>query len=203
MKISISILNALDKINEIDNLNADFLHIDMMDGEFVPNTSFEISEILESLKEVKTKLDIHIMVNDIYKYIDSLKVLKPVILTFHYEASDKPLEIINYLKNNGIKAGVAVKPNTSIEEIKSLLPYLDLVLVMSVEPGMGGQKFMESSISKVNLLKELRQDMNYLIEVDGGVNNETIRLIENADIAVIGSYITKNIENYNKIKEVI
>lgn len=200
MKISISILNALNILNNLDSLNADYLHIDMMDGEFVPNKSFEIEEIIASLKNVKTKLDIHIMVNDVYKYIDALKIINPEFITFHVEAVNNPVEVINYLHSLGIKAGMAIKPNTKISEIEKYLNILDLVLVMSVEPGKGGQSFMPISIEKVNTLSKVK-DKKYLIEVDGGINNETIKLISNADIAVIGSYITKDIKNYNKIKE--
>lgn len=195
--------NLKDNIKKLDSTSIDMLHIDIMDGLFVPNKTWNIQEISNLLENTKRK-DIHLMVNDVYKYVDDFKVLKPNNITFHYEAVSNIVETINYIKSLNIKAGMSIKPNTSIDEIKPYLKYLDLVLVMSVEPGMGGQKFIENSVNKINTLYELRLRNNYryLIEVDGGINNTTAKLCNKADILVIGSYITNGNyqEQINNIK---
>lgn len=204
--LSVSILGIKEKIKKnikkLDNLNIDFFHIDIMDGIFVENTTWEYKEIKKILKHRKTKKDIHLMVKDVKKYIDDFINLKPEIITFHYEATDNHIELINYIKRHNIKAGISIKPNTEVEKIKELLNMVDLVLVMSVEPGKGGQKYIDNSTNKINELYNIRKENNYkyLIEVDGGINKETKEYAKNADILVVGSYITNN--NYEeKIKE--
>ena len=183
-------------------MNIDFFHIDIMDGLFVENITWEFREIKKILKHTKVKKDIHLMVENPKKYIDEYIKIKPEIITFHYEATNNHLELIKYIKENNIKAGISIKPNTKVEEIKNILENVDLVLVMSVEPGLGGQKYIENSTNKINELYKLREEnnYNYLIEVDGGINNETKKYAKNADILVVGSYITNN--NYEeKINE--
>ncbi len=204
--LSVSILGIKEKIKKnikkLDNLNIDFFHIDIMDGIFVENTTWEYKEIKKIVKHRKTKKDIHLMVKDVKKYIDDFINLKPEIITFHYEATDNHIELINYIKRHNIKAGISIKPNTEVEKIKELLNMVDLVLVMSVEPGKGGQKYIDNSTNKINELYNIRKENNYkyLIEVDGGINKETKEYAKNADILVVGSYITNN--NYEeKIKE--
>lgn len=204
--LSVSILgikeNIKENIKKIDKLNIDYFHIDVMDGIFVPNKTMEYSEIKTYLENQKTKLDVHLMVKEIKKYIDEYSNLQPEYITFHYEATNEPIKIINYIKEKNIKAGLSIKPNTKVEEIKHLLKEVDLVLIMSVEPGFGGQTFIESSTKKIEELSNLRKinKYNYQIEVDGGINKETKEKVKNADILVVGSYITKN--NYEeKIKE--
>ncbi len=204
--LSVSILGIKEDIKEnielLDKLNIDFLHLDIMDGIFVPNKTWEYEEIEQLLKNTKTKKDVHLMVKNVKKYIDDFIKINPENITFHYEATDNQLELIKYIKNKNIKAGLSIKPQTEIKEIKHLLKDIDLVLVMSVEPGFGGQKYIENSTKKINELKKLREENNYkyVIEVDGGINNETKEKAKNADILVVGSYITNN--NYKeKIKE--
>ena len=204
--LSVSILGIKEKIRKnikkLDKLNIDYFHIDIMDGIFVENTTWEYKEISKILRHTKTKKDVHLMVKDVKKYVDEFINLKPEIITFHYEATNNHLEIINYIKENNIKAGISIKPDTKIEDIKDIIKYVDLVLVMSVEPGKGGQKYIENSTNKINDLYNLRKEnnYNYLIEVDGGINNETKEKATNADILVVGSYITNN--NYEeKIRE--
>ena len=204
--LSVSILGIKEKIKKnikkLDNLNIDFFHIDIMDGIFVENTTWEYKEIKKIVKHRKTKKDIHLMVKDVKKYIDDFINLKPEIITFHYEATDNHIELINYIKKHNIKAGISIKPNTEVEKIKELLNMVDLVLVMSVEPGKGGQKYIDNSTNKINELYNIRKENNYkyLIEVDGGINKETKEYAKNADILVVGSYITNN--NYEeKINE--
>lgn len=199
MKLSVSILGIKDdieKIREIEKSHADYIHLDIMDGEFVSNK-------VDMFNNYNKTLDIHLMVNNIKEYIDKYKLLKPEYLTFHYEVVDNPKEIIDYIHSLGIKAGISINPATPVDSIFPYLKDIDLVLVMSVVPGKGGQTYMESSTDKINKLYELKQQYNYQIEVDGGINNETIKYVKNADIVVVGSYITKS-ENYSeKIDEIL
>ena len=190
MKISASFLTIdnIDNVNKLVNCDIDYLHLDIMDGIFVDNKN----EVLE-VPHIKP-LDIHLMVSDVYKYIDKYKTFNPLYITFHYEVDKDILSIINYIKKFNIKVGLSIKPSTKVEEIIPYLPYLDLVLVMSVEPGKGGQSFIMDSIDKIKKLKELKGD--YVIEVDGGINDNTIKYVSDADIVVVGSYITSG--NYEE-----
>ena len=200
MKISASFLGIKNNIEEnlrlLNECNIDYIHLDVMDGVFVSNKTYNAKEAISLLKYTDKPKDIHLMVSDIKKYIDDFLCVNPEFITVHYEAiSDDALislGVINYIKSKNIKAGLAIKPNTNIEEIMTLLPYLDLILVMSVEPGSGGQKFIDTSKDKIDTLYKLKNDngYNYLIEVDGGINCETIKLCKHADICVVGSYIT-------------
>ena len=195
--------NIKSNIKKLDNTSIDMLHVDIMDGIFVPNKTWNIDEVKELLVDTKKKKDIHLMVNDVKKYIDDFKILKPEYITFHYEAIDNIFDTIRYIKSLNIKVGLSIKPNTNIEDINPYLKYLDLVLVMSVEPGMGGQKFIESSIDKIDYLynERINNNYHYLIEVDGGINDITSKLCNKADILVIGSFITNGDyqEQINKI----
>ncbi len=195
--ISISLLNIKDdndKIIKIDNLKTDYLHIDIMDGLFVNNKV----DFLE-LPNVTTKRDIHLMVYNVKDYVDYYKKYQPEYITFHLEAIDNIEEMINYIKALNIKVGISIKPNTPVEDLKPYLDKVDLVLVMSVEPGLGGQKFMENSQAKIEELDTIRKEHNYqyVIEVDGGINNITKAMCKGADILVVGSYITMS-DNYEE-----
>ena len=200
MKISASYLAIKENFNEniikLDNSNIDYIHMDIMDGNFVLNKTKEVNELYEALKNTKSKKDIHLMVNDVIKYVDMYEVFNPEFITFHVE-TNSIIDSINYIKNKGIKVGLAINPNTPVNALYDYIDKIDLVLVMSVIPGKGGQKFIEDSINKINELVEYRNknNLNYLISVDGGINNETIKLV-NTDISVIGSFIT-NYEDYN------
>lgn len=193
--IAVSILGIkdnLEKIHEVENSSAEYIHLDIMDGKFVSNET-------DMRRIYNKKLDVHLMVSDVKEYINKYKLLNPEYITFHYEAVDNPKEIINYIHSLNIKVGISISPNTNVDV---LLPYLDsieLILIMSVIPGEGGQKFIESSKDKIDKLYDLRKNKsyNYIIEVDGGINNETINLVSNADMFVIGSYITKS-SNYEE-----
>lgn len=207
MKISTSILSIKDNLKEnvikLCNTDIDYIHLDVMDGKFVNNETWDIN-VIKSLEFTKP-LDIHLMVLDVYKYVDMYKVFNPLYLTFHYETLCDIMSLIAYIKKNNIKVGISINPETQVDKIIPYLNLVDLVLVMSVSPGKGGQKFIENSKNKVIELDELRKknNYNYVIEVDGGINNETIKLINNADIAVVGSYITtSDYENaIEKLKE--
>lgn len=196
--IAVSILGIKeDKINnykKIDNTSSDFIHLDVMDGIFVENkVDFDFNY------NFNKKLDIHLMVENVEEYIDKYKILNPEYITFHIEVEDDVDRLINIIRSNDIKVGISIKPNTDINLLNKYLPYIDLVLVMSVEPGRGGQKFIEESTNRIEYFKEIKEknNYNYLIEVDGGINKDTIDKVSNADIKVVGSYITNN-ENYEE-----
>lgn len=206
MQISVSFLTSYysqeKNLSEINKTSADYLHVDLMDGGFVPTKNFTIPHIKELLAEAQKPLDIHLMVFDPENYIADLKSLKPTYITFHLEATKNIVKTIEIIKKNNIKVGLAIKPNTDILELIPYLSFIDLVLVMSVEPGAGGQKFLESSINRVAFLKEYRDNNNlqYKIEIDGGINADTIKLVPNVDIAVSGSYICKSSNYESQIK---
>lgn len=201
MKISVSFLsikdNLIDNIKRIDNTTTDFLHVDVMDGIFVQNKSWSYEFISNILSDINKPKDVHLMVSNVKEYIDLFKNIDPYYITFHYEASFDILNIVKYIHSLGIRAGLSIKPTTSVEEILPFLSCLDLVLVMSVEPGKGGQTFIESSVDKIKQLRILKEEYNYSyeIEVDGGINEQTSKLCKDADILVAGSYIT-NSDNY-------
>lgn len=201
MLIAPSILtsNFLELKKELASIsNSDLIHVDIMDGHFVPNISFGpyISKLIAS--STKLKLDFHLMVSEPVKWVDLFNFKNTHNITIHYEANNI-LEAINKIKANNIKVGVSIKPNTKVKEIIDLLDKIDLVLVMSVEPGFGGQKFIRSAIDKVKELDNIRKKnkkYNYIIEVDGGVNNTNILELKdvNCDMVVVGSYLF-NFEN--------
>ena len=198
MKIAASILDIkepkIEEITKLSNLDIDYLHIDVMDGIFVENKTYDFEEFYNMTRFSNIPKDVHLMVSDVKKYIDKFKMLNPYNITFHYEAASDPLSVINYIHSLGLKVGMSIKPTTPISEITNYLGYLDLVLVMSVEPGKGGQTFIEDSTRKIEDLYHIRDNSNYtyVIEVDGGINDETIKKCSKADICVVGSFITKN-----------
>ena len=197
IKVSTSILtcnNRIQATEELNKTNTDYIHIDYMDGIFLDNKEFTIEEI-KTLSKISTKkLDIHIMAENPEPIIQELKDLNIEYITIHYEIN-KPLDkIINLIHNQGYKCGISIKPKTDPKNIIEYLKKIDLVLIMSVEPGKGGQKFIPDVLNKI---KELKQN-NLIIEIDGGINDTNIEELKNiVDIVVVGSYIT-NSNNYNK-----
>lgn len=193
MLLAGSILGINNKLEleELKNSGIDFLHLDVMDNVFVNNYSLPSNTI----SDYNFTLDIHLMVKDVQKYVEYYKDLKPEYITFHYEVGNT-LKLIELLKQNNIKVGLAISPKTTVTDILPYLDKIDLVLIMSVEPGYGGQEFIKSSIDKVNYLNDYRKNktLDYLIQIDGGINDENIDKL-NVDIAVIGSYITTS-SNY-------
>lgn len=195
MKVSVSFLsskfNTKETIKKIDNSIADYIHIDLMDGKFVENKNFTPSKINELLKDTTKPLDVHLMVDKPLNYLDTFAYLNTEYLTFHFEAVKNPTPIINEIKKLGIKVGMSIKPTTAIKEITPYLEHLDLVLVMSVEPGKGGQEFMNSILPKIAELNDLKNTYNYIISVDGGINEETSKLVKEAgaDQIVSGSFV--------------
>ena len=194
MEISVSLLkesNIDEAIEKLNTTNASYFHLDVMDGNFVSNTSYSISQIKNMIKKCNKKIDAHFMVNDPIYYLDKLKEEKIEYFTFHVELDDVE-SIINKVKECNFKVGLAIKPNTNINVLNRYLDKIDLILVMSVEPGYGGQKFLPSTISRLNDIKSLIGNRNIKLAVDGGINDDTIKLISNIDIAVVGSYMTNN-----------
>ena len=211
MKIAASFLeikkNTKKNVEKLDKTTIDYLHVDIMDGKFVPNKTWRFHQIRHILKHTSKPKDVHLMVNDVRKYINKYKKIKPEIITFHYEATEDWFDMIRILKIDDIKAGMSIKPNTDISKLEPYLQYLDVVLVMSVEPGKGGQQFISSSIDKIKKLDKIRKEKGYQykIEVDGGINDTNYQLLvdNNVDIAVMGSFITKRRafqKNLNKLK---
>ena len=198
MKIAPSLLSAdfanLEKeVREIEKSGADLLHLDMMDGHFVPNLTFGVPIINAIRKHTKLPFDIHMMVFNPEKYLDELEKVGVQMISFHQEASIHQDCIIQEIKERKIKAGIAINPATSINNIEPILPILDYVLIMSVNPGFGGQKFIYYTLEKVKKLKKIIQNNGYntLIEVDGGIKAENIQLLKDAgaDICVAGSAV--------------
>lgn len=188
----LSIKDDIEKIKELDNQNVDYLHIDVMDGKFVNN-----KVDLLSLPPLKNKVEVHLMVNNVKEYVDMYKKYQPEWITFHIEATDDVIGNINYIKEQNMKVGLAISPDTSIQKLLPYLDKVDVVLVMSVVPGKGGQAFIETSPNKIQELVRLREEYgyNYLIEVDGGINDKTKDKCVGADILAVGSYVTLS-DNY-------
>ena len=209
MEVSTSVLNiekekALKTMYNLEVANTDYFHIDVMDGRFVENdTSEDMRIYCEYLNQITSiPIDVHLMVKNIKEYIDSYLIFNPNIITFHYEACRDIEEVekyIEYIKEKDCKVGVAIKPQTDIKEIERLLPKINLLLIMSVEPGKGGQKFIGDTINKIIEAKEKIDKLNLSteIEVDGGINLENIEEIKKsgATIAVVGTAII-NSEDY-------
>ena len=199
MEVSTSLLSVKkeDIIQTIYNLevaHTDYFHIDVMDGRFVENDTSETMRIYcEYLNQVtNVPIDVHLMVTNIKEYIDSYSIFNPNIITFHYEACKNKEEVYKYIgqiKGRECKVGLAIKPNTNIDEIVEFLPKINLLLIMSVEPGKGGQKFIESTTQKIKKAKTKIDELNLEteIEVDGGVNLENSKEIKEAGATMLVS----------------
>lgn len=184
------------EILKVEKLGAEYIHWDVMDGIFVPNKSYTPEQVQEFAKCHKMVNDVHIMVADPKYWAPIFREAGADLVTFHLEAVDCPkciAKIVGDLHSHGCKAGISIKPNTKVKEVLPVLEQFDLVLVMSVEPGKGGQKFIPSALKKIKKLRKFvdKHHLNCLIEVDGGINGETGQLCRKAgaDILVAGSYL--------------
>lgn len=214
VEVSTSILsvdkeNSIKTFYDLETAKTDYFHIDVMDGDFVNNYTVEqMQEYASEIKQISNlPLDVHLMVKDVKSFMDSYIPYNPNIITFHIEAyknDEEVFSMIKYIKENSIKVGIAIKPNTNIEEIYDYLPYIHSVLVMTVEPGFGGQKLIPETIEKVKKLKEYIKSNNFEvdIEVDGGINLENVNLLKEAgaNIIVAGTSIIKS-NDYKKTIE--
>lgn len=196
-EVSGSFLSNNDKFYEINRLNnsdVDYIHFDVMDGKFVSNKNITVSELPKLIDAAKKKIDIHFMVNDPGKYIDKICFYNIDYITIHYEIKNLE-DYIDKIKDYGFKVGIAVKPETDIEKIYYLLDKINLVLIMSVEPGKSGQKFINVS-DKINKLKQeiINRKLNVKISVDGGINDEVLTYVKEADILVSSSFILSDLD---------
>jgi ribulose-phosphate 3-epimerase len=193
------------EIEMVTASGADFIHVDVMDGNFVPNLTIGMG-VVKSIKPIsKIPLDVHLMIEKPEKYIREFIVAGSDYLTLHVESTSQMAENLKLIQELGCKAGITLRPKTNIEEIEKYIKFVDLVLVMTVEPGFGGQKFMHDQIDKIQKLNTWRKNGlgNFLIEVDGGIDSETSELCwqAGADVLVAGSAVfkgEKSIENYRK-----
>lgn len=201
--------NIIQTLYNLETAGIDYFHIDVMDGEFVKNNTvdkmLEYCEYLNSISNLP--LDVHLMVKDVPSYISSFLVFEPNIITFHLEAAENKEQVFEWIKKikeNNVRVGISVKPDTRIEEIKEFLPFIHLVLVMTVEPGAGGQELIPKTVEKIRALKQYVKDqkLEVDIEADGGINSETVEMVKQAgiDILVSGSGII-NSENYTEAVE--
>ena len=217
MEVSTSVLNVKEEncvqtFYRIETAHSDYFHIDVMDGEFVENNTVEKMQFYaDHIKNISNiPLDVHLMVKDVRKYIDMFISCEPRNISFHIEAvenKDEIMEIVDYIKQENCKVGLALNPETSVEEIFDYLPYIHSVLIMSVHPGRGGQEFIEDSIEKIKKIRKYIDENNLEteIEVDGGINLENAYLINNAgaDIVVAGNAIINSkdyVYTINKLK---
>ncbi len=188
-------------IKMLEEAGADWIHVDVMDGHFVPNITIGAPVVKDLKKVTNIPLDVHLMIENPEKYIDDFAAAGSDIITVHYEAIEENAEeVINQIKKLGIKVGLSIKPKTPPEKIMELLPLLDLVLIMTVEPGFGGQSFMEDCAEKIKYIKENSKSDLY-IEVDGGINDQTAMTCKKygANALVAGNYIYKS----QNVKEAI
>lgn len=208
MEISTSILNALDRIEAVVKLNRtnhSYVHVDVMDGNFVSDTQFNVNEIRAINIVSNRPLDVHLMVDDPIKYVNKLNDLNIKYITFHVEVKKNISKIISKIKELGYGVGLSIKPDTDIEELIPYLKDIDMILVMSVEPGKGGQKFLNKTIDIVKKIKNIiiKNKYDIKIEVDGGIDDKTITMLDGVDIAVVGSYIIKSDNYASKINKLL
>ncbi|MBR0385425.1 MAG: ribulose-phosphate 3-epimerase [Erysipelotrichaceae bacterium] len=200
--LSADFYNLASAIKDINESAAEWIHYDVMDGHFVPNLTFGPDILKVFSKHSDKLLDVHIMVSNPMQVVDYFKDLNIHMLTFHYEAvnDNTMLPMIGKCRSRGYKVGISIKPKTDPAVLKDVLHMVDMVLVMSVEPGFGGQKFMPEALDKLDWLHEYRQqhDLHYLLQIDGGINYETGKLAveHHCDVLVTGSYVFRHPDGF-------
>ena len=189
--LSSDFANLESEIKRLEKNGADWVHVDVMDGHFVPNLTIGAPVVKAINKVTELPLDVHLMIENPENYIKDFALAGSDIITFHYEATkEKTLDVINLIKSyENIKVGLSIKPKTSVKEIEEFIPLVDLVLIMTVEPGFGGQKFMQDCADKIKEVKTISKDV--IVEVDGGINNITAEYCRNigVDAMVAGNYV--------------
>ena len=212
MIVALSILNIsnedrYEKISDFMKVENNWIHFDVMDGKFVESKTFKYDVVDEVNKYCNLFKDVHLMTYNPGEFLQEYNKAGTNQITFHYESvnKNKIKDLIKEVKQLGMKVGLSIKPSTSVEEIEQYLSELDLVLVMSVEPGKGGQKFIEDSLKKIQWLKERKNRYSYLISVDGGINDKTSKLVKEAgaDVIVVGTYLTREKITEEKIIELM
>lgn len=215
VEVSASILtmdneNAIKNLYELETAQIDYFHIDVMDGKFVKNNTtekmIEYSEYISSISSLP--LDIHLMVEDVEQYIKSFSVFEPNLITFHIEArknKEEIFELIKLVKESNSRVGLAIKPNTKIEEIYNYLPYIHSVLIMTVEPGLGGQELIPETIEKIGRMKKYleQEKLEVDIQADGGINLQNIDLLKQAGVSnvVVGNALMKTKDKKDMINK--
>lgn len=194
MKVSASFLSSNNLVKDIVKLNetdVDYIHVDIMDGKFVKNKTLPFSEMRNISKYTSKRLDVHLMVENPEDYVPLYAGLNTEYITFHVEVDKNIEDILKLIHSYSIKAGLSIKPNTKVRELVPYLPFVDYILIMSVEPGAGGQSFIKESKDKITEVRALLDSYqcNAVISVDGGIDNETKKYCDGADILVSGSYI--------------
>ena len=202
MKVSVSFLSSKNipmDLVKLNNTDVDYIHVDIMDGKFVPNKTMPFSEMKHISEYTSKRLDVHLMVANPSKYIPLYAELNTEYITFHVEVDEDIEANLQLIKSYSIKCGLSIKPDTKVSSLVPYLPYLDYILVMSVEPGMGGQEFIEKSKAKINEVRALLDSygVEAVISVDGGVTDKTIDSCKNCDIVVSGSYVI-NSDNFQE-----
>lgn len=202
MKVSVSFLtsnNIKEDLLKLDKTNAGYIHVDVMDGKFVP----AINEPYDSLKEIdlEKKLDVHLMVEDPLDYILKYSKLNTEYITIHHEINKDVFSLLDKIKSFNIKCGISINPDTDVSVLEKYLDKVDLILIMSVVPGKGGQSFIEESTDRINKVKDMIKNSNrdIVINVDGGINDKTIAKVSNADLVVSGSYVLNGDDYEEKI----
>lgn len=202
--LSADFSNLGKEIIEMENIGVDMFHIDVMDGHFVPNISFAFP-IINSIRKITNKIfDVHLMIDNPENYVERICDSGADMISFHIESTNHADRVIQLIKNKGKKVGIAINPQTSVDSIIYLLSIVDYVLVMSVNPGFGGQKFISYVLDKINILDSIRKEKkyNFLIEVDGGINIETSKICRDkgADLLVCGSFLFASDDKKNTYK---
>ena len=204
MKVSASFLSSANPAVDLAKLNdtdVDYIHVDIMDGKFVKNKTMPFSEMKNIYKYTSKRLDVHLMVENPKEYIPLYAELNTEYITIHVELDEDIMECLELIKSYSIKAGLSIKPNTKVSELIPYLPYIDMVLIMSVEPGAGGQAFIEECEERINEVRALLDSYNIpaIINIDGGINGETVNRCRKCDMVVAGSYIVKSDNFQEKI----
>lgn len=208
MKVSVSILGLDDRkkaISLLNNTNCDYIHIDVMDGSFVPNKQFTTEEINNLGIISKKKFDVHLMVDNPREYIENLDISNIEYIIVHSEIAKDINELLDLIKSYNIKCGLSIKPNTDISILTPYLNKLNLILVMSVEPGFSGQEFISNSLDRVSKLKQIikNNNLDIVMAIDGGINGSNASLVKKSgiDMVVSGSYVTNSLDYQDKIND--
>lgn len=208
MKVSVSILGLDDRkkaISLLNNTNCDYIHIDVMDGSFVPNKQFTTEEINNLGIISKKKFDVHLMVDNPRRYIENLDISNIEYIIVHSEIDKDINELLDLIKSYNVKCGLSIKPNTDISILTPYLNKLDLILVMSVEPGFSGQEFISNSLDRVSKLKQIikNNNLDIVMAIDGGINGSNASLVKKSgiDMVVSGSYVTNSLDYQDKIND--